>query len=644
MKNLRKIIFLIFICRCAAGANQYRRDNLVIENIPVIPTSLIKKLNDYQAVRYAYFLDWLPEDKGILISTRFGDVSQIHLVETPKGMRRQLTFFDEPVGGASVCPDYSKPYFLFSKDSAGNELYQLYKYNYVIGDYSILTDGVSKYGSYIWANKGDKFAFTTTKRNRRDFDIYVGNLNGEKSFKMVMQMEGMWSPWEWSHDDTKLLVHQYISANESHYYVLDLPTEKLKELNPTSQKISYGPVHWGKNDSGVFLISDQSGEFSQLIYYDIETGKQEILTKQIPWNIVDFDLSPSGDTIAFTTNEDGISKLYLMTLDPRKINQVTLPLGWIGGLKFKPDGSKLALVINRYCAPSDVYTLDFNKKTLFRWTYSEIAGLDTTKFIEPQLIHYETFDSVDGKPRLIPAFIYKPKRFKPPYPVLIECHGGPEGQYVPTFSPMFQYYLNELGIAIICPNVRGSAGYGKTFLTLDNGDKREAAVRDIGWLLTWLTKQADLDPMRVGIIGGSYGGYMVLASMVHYSDRLNCGIDAWGISNFITFLANTADYRKDLRRAEYGDERDPEMNIFLQKISPLTNAHKIKKPMFIIQGLNDPRVPASEAEQIIKAVRKNGIDVWYLLAEDEGHGFGKKPNRDYYNRAVVLFLEKYLLQ
>ncbi|MEO0127011.1 MAG: prolyl oligopeptidase family serine peptidase [candidate division WOR-3 bacterium] len=491
--------------------------------------------------------------------------------------------------------------------------------------------------------KGDKFAFTSTKRNNKDFDIYLGDLSGEKSHRLILKVEGDWSPVDWSFDDTKLLLHKYISANESQLFILDIKTSALTEINPIDKKVSYDIARWAKGDKGIFYISDEFGEFNQLIYYDITSGAKEILTKSIPWDIVTFDLSPNGDTIAFVSNENGIAKLYILEIPTRKINLINLPIGWIGGIKFKPDGKSLALTLITYRAPSDVYTLEFKNRRLLRWTYSEIAGLDTTRFVPPELISYETFDSVDGKPRMIPAFVYKPKK-SGPHPVIIDLHGGPSGQYIPLFSPMIQYYVNELGCAVVCPNFRGSSGYGKTFLTLDDGYKREDAVKDIGKLLEWLRKQSEFDSKRVAVTGGSYGGYMVLACMVHYSDLLKCGIDFCGISNFVTFLKNTADYRKDIRRTEYGDERDPKMQEFLINISPLTNSHKIKKPLFVVQGLNDPRVPVSEARQIVEAVRKNKVGVWFLLAEDEGHGFSKKPNRDFYQQAGVLFLEKYLLK
>ena len=278
-----------------------------------------------------------------------------------------------------------------------------------------------------------------------------------------------------------------------------------------------------------------------------------------------------------------------------------------------------------------------------RWTSSEVGGLNTSTFVTPELIEYETFDLVDGKPRKIPAFYFKPEKSNGPMPVLISIHGGPESQYRPFFRSTLQYYLNELGIAVLAPNVRGSNGYGKTYLQLDNGGKREDTVKDIGKLLDWIAQQPELDSGRVGVMGGSYGGYMVLAAMIQFNDRLRAGIDVVGISNFVTFLENTKAYRRDLRRAEYGDERDPEMRAFLNKISPTTNAHKIARPMFIAQGLNDPRVPASESEQMVKVIRENGGAVWYMLAKDEGHGFRKKTNRNFYSNVVALFLQTFLL-
>ena len=273
-----------------------------------------------------------------------------------------------------------------------------------------------------------------------------------------------------------------------------------------------------------------------------------------------------------------------------------------------------------------------------------MGGLDTDSFIEPELVHYPTFDKVDGEARKIPAFVYRPRDTEGPVPVVISIHGGPEAQYRPYFSSTYQLWLQKLGVAVIAPNVRGSAGYGKTYVALDNGYKREDSVRDIGALLDWIDTQPDLDGDRVAVFGGSYGGYMVLASAMHFSDRLRAAVDIVGISNFVTFLTNTRDYRRDLRRVEYGDERDPDMRAFLERISPSNNVDKIRVPMLVVQGENDPRVPVTEAEQIVAALREGGKPVWYMNALNEGHGYRKKENRDVFSQVTALFFSRHLLE
>eukprot|EP01063_Lacrimia_lanifica_P026953 TRINITY_DN371_c0_g1_i19.p1 TRINITY_DN371_c0_g1~~TRINITY_DN371_c0_g1_i19.p1 ORF type:complete len:319 (+),score=55.38 TRINITY_DN371_c0_g1_i19:2339-3295(+) len=304
-------------------------------------------------------------------------------------------------------------------------------------------------------------------------------------------------------------------------------------------------------------------------------------------------------------------------------------------------------------APGDVYTAPLPEvlgpasavAAATRWTESEVGGLDPSTFTEPVLVHYTSFDGL-----VVPAFVYAPRRRvdEGPIPVVVHPHGGPEGQHRPKFNPFYQYLTAELGICVIDPNVRGSSGYGKEYVSMDNGRRREDSVKDIGALLDWIGGEEararfNLDASRVGVWGGSYGGYMTLASLVHYPQRLRCGIDMVGISNFVTFLENTKGYRRDLRRVKYGDERDPEMRAFLESISPSRNADRIRSPLFIVQGANDPRVPRSEAEQIHECVAKSGVPVWYMLAEDEGHGFRKKDNIDAYQEAMVAFWRRHLL-
>lgn len=646
MKNIISSLLIVIVFYSIMLSQQVERKelgNLVIENIPEIPQKIKDRMFQYQSTRGASFQDWLyNDDKGILISTRFGETAQIHIVEKAGGARKQITFFNEPVGGANLCPDKSKNLFLFSKDIGGGEFYQIYSFDLNTGNYKMLTDGKSSNGGTKWNNKGDKFSYFSTKRNGKDWDIYIFDLNKGDS-EMILSEGGAWTAVDWSQDDSKLLVRKSISANESYYYVFDLASKQLTQINPSDEKISYGSALFSKDGKGVFYSSDQNNEFKKLRYYDLSTGKEKILTEKIDWDVESIQLNIKGDKLAFTVNENGLSKLYLMNTKDFSYTQVkSVPNGLIGGVSFNSKGDKIALTINTSISPSDVFILDVKTQSLERWTYSEVGGLNSDNFIIPELIFYETFDQVNGKLRMIPAFIYKPKA-KGPHPVVIDIHGGPEGQARPSFNPINQYYALEMGIAVIEPNVRGSSGYGKTYLELDNGYNRENSVKDIGKLIEWIEKQPDLDRNRIAVTGGSYGGYMVLASMIHFNDKLRCGVDIVGISNFVTFLNNTQDYRKDLRRVEYGDERIPEMREFLMQISPTTNAHKITKPLFVVQGLNDPRVPYTEAEQIVEAVRKNGTDVWYLLAKDEGHGFRKKSNRDFYLWSEVLFLETFLL-
>jgi dipeptidyl aminopeptidase/acylaminoacyl peptidase len=615
----------------------------VIEAIPGIPENVSQRLSQYGNTRSASLEGWHPSGEGILISTRFGETTQLHWVKEPGGSRSQITFFDEPVRGATVSPNADVNGFIFSKDIGGTEMFQLYFYDAASGSHRMLTDGESRNMNPVWANDGERFVYTSPKRNGRDWDIYAGDIGKEDEAKALLQEGGVWGVDEWSPDDSKLIVGRYVSINESYPYIFDLETGKLTPVNPSDEKVAYGDFAFAKDGKGIYFTSDQGAEFKRLQYYNLKSGKIKVLSGDIDWSVETLTLSDDGRYLAFTVNANGISRLYVRDLRSGKnVDLPETPVGQIYGLTFEPDGKRLGMVLNTPQTPGDIFSLEIGKKELVRWTHSEIGGLDTDKLVVPELIGYPTFDEVDGKPRVIPAFYYKPAG-EGPFPVVIDIHGGPEAQRRPFFRPMTQYVVNELGMAYISPNVRGSDGYGKSYLQLDNGFKREDSVKDIGALLDWIATRDELDADRVVVSGGSYGGYMVLAAMVHYSDRLRAGIDVVGISNFVTFLTNTKPYRQDMRRAEYGDERDPEMNEFLVEISPLTDADKITKPIFIVQGYNDPRVPVTESEQMVSTIRESGGEVWYLLAMDEGHGFRKKSNRDYFDAAVSLFLERYAL-
>ncbi|WP_397572719.1 prolyl oligopeptidase family serine peptidase [Silanimonas sp.] len=611
--------------------------NRISENIPAPSAELLEQLNRYQNTRGANFAGWSGND-AILVTTRFGETNQVHVVRQPLGMREQLTFYREPTVAVQAQP--GRGGFVFGKDEGGSEFWQLYRYDLATREATRITDGQrSRNESPLWSHDGTQVAFTSTMRNGRDSDIWVKT--GDAPARVVLQEGGTWFATDFSRDGRKLLVMRTVSINESYPGELDLASGKLEMFPVDGGKAAFGPFRYAPDGKGAYYTSDEGTEFRTLRYHAPGMAEPVMLSENIPWDVTGFDIADDGKHLVFATNEDGIGKLHLRTLpDHREVALPELPVGVIGGIAFSPDGTRIALTLNTATSPSDVHVIDIATKSLTRWTQSEVGGLDTSRFVAPSLIRYESFDGLS-----VPAFYYRPANVPAgrKLPVVIQIHGGPEAQAFPTFSPSIQYLVNELGIAVLVPNVRGSAGYGKSYLQLDNGFKRKDSVKDIGALLDWVASQPELDAERVGVFGGSYGGYMVLASMVDYADRIAAGVDVVGISHFATFLEATESYRRDLRRVEYGDERDPAMRTFMDQIAPLNNAAKITSPLFVAQGANDPRVPLSEADQIVRAVRGNGRDVWYLVFKDEGHGFAKKSNSDWFNAATVMFWQRHLL-
>jgi dipeptidyl aminopeptidase/acylaminoacyl peptidase len=638
MKTSTTFLAMAMIAGSAAGQVP---DNLVVDGIPPIPPELKADVGRYLEFRAAVFNSWHPEKREMLITTRFADAMQLHHVKMPGGARKQLTFLPEPVAGGSFRPRTGE-FILFSQDVGGGEFYQLYRYEPESGKVSLLTDGKSRNTGANWAESGKWIAYTSTRRNGKDNDIYIMDPAKPDSNRLVLQVEGGgWSVQDWSPDEQTLLVAEYLSINESRLYLVDMKKGEKELLTPkTTEKVSYSQAAFAKDGRSVFLATDKDSEFQRLMRLDLATRKFTVLTKDIPWDVDEFDLSKDGRTIAFITNEDGVGVLHLIEAQSGKELKVPkLPLGVPSNLSWHENSRDLAFNMTSAKSPFDAYSLDVKSGKVDRWTESETGGLNTTGFVEPELVKLKSFD---GTP--ISAFVYRPdpKKFPGKRPVIINIHGGPEGQSRPGFQARNNYFLNELGVGIVYPNVRGSSGYGKTFLTLDNGFKREDSVKDIGAIIDWIKKSPGFDARQIAVMGGSYGGYMVLASSTHFPDDIKCAVDVVGISNFLTFLKNTQDYRRDLRRVEYGDERDEKMREFLERISPTTNVRKIKNPMLVVQGQNDPRVPVTEAEQMVKALRGQGGVAWYLMAKDEGHGFAKKKNNDFQFLATILFFKEHL--
>jgi dipeptidyl aminopeptidase/acylaminoacyl peptidase len=634
-----------------APAQREEVGNRISENIPAIPPALLEQLNRYQNTRGATFAGWT-KDHCLLISTRFAETAQAHRVCKPLGMREQITFYPEPLSSLAAAPAKSgRDGFVFGKDVGGNEFSQLHWFDLGTREVSLLTDGKrTKHGGALFSDDGAQLAWSSTARNGTDTDIWLMDVATKQS-KPLVTAGGQWNAMDFSPDGKQLLVMKYVSASESYPGKVDLATGKLTLFPVDGGKAAFGGFLYAPDGKSSYFISDEPidgkpQEFRTLRYHEPASGRLDVLTADTSWDVDDLEIADDGRHLAYTTNEDGIYKLHVLSLpDHKPVTLPELPIGLVAGLGFSPDGRQLALTLNSAKSPNDVYVIDLDSAKLTRWTQSEIGGLDSGRFVAPTLIRYPTFDQVDGKPRTIPAFYYRPANVPAgrKLPVVINIHGGPESQSLPTFNPTAQYLANELGVAMLVPNVRGSSGYGRTYLNLDNAAKREDSVRDIGALLDWIAQQPELDATRVGVSGGSYGGYMVLAALTHYPERIRAGVDLVGISHFGTFLNNTESYRRDLRRAEYGDERDPAMKAVFDAISPLNNAGKITSKLFVAQGRNDPRVPYTEAEQIVKAVRGNGQPVWYLLYADEGHGFKKKSNTDYFGAATVLFWQQYLL-
>lgn len=662
---------------CAEPAAVDPRKPAAIETaeVPVVPPELFAKLAQYQSVRAAAFRGWAPSGEGMLITTRFGNSSQLHRVWRPEGRREQLTFFDEPATGSFLPIDtatgtgrtdgntdgktdgntagntagkaagqgnsLAEEAILLSMDTGGNENSQLHLFEPRRFRIARLTDGKSRNNLQAVRADGRLVAFSSNQRNGRDMDIYVADPRSTAPPRLLMPVDRQtWGAADWSPDGKKLLVSRYVSINESYPALLDVETGRRDDLpRPSAAAAAFGPLAFSADGRSIYLATDADSEFRRLARLDLASGQYEWLTSDIAWDIDELDVEPRTGDVAFTTNEDGASRLYWLPGGKGPRRDLALPLGVVAGLEFSPDGKHLGFTLARPEAPADAYSLELATAKLTRWTFSEVGGLDPAGFVRPERIQFASFDG-----RMIPAYYYRPANAAPSgkAPVLINIHGGPESQYQPLFSGASQFYAKEFGFAVIHPNVRGSAGYGKTYLKLDNAERREDSVKDIGALLDWIATREELDASRVAVTGGSYGGYMVLASLTHFPDRIRAGVDIVGIANFLTFLERTASYRVDLRRAEYGDERDPAMRSVFERISPLNNAGKIRSKLLVIHGKNDPRVPFFEAEQIAAKVRGNGRTVWTVFAANEGHGMAKKDNADYARAVEALFLRESL--
>jgi dipeptidyl aminopeptidase/acylaminoacyl peptidase len=613
---------------------------VVVEGPPPVPAALHERLLQYEGTRTAHLVSVSANAKEAIVITRFAETGQVHSVGTPLGARRQLTFADEPIADAKHDPSDPNGLF-FVRDEGGAEDYQIFRFDRATGRARLLTDGKSRHEGLFVARDGSRIAYANNARNGRDLDLYIADGKTRDSEKRILEVKGSFKVVDISRDGSKVLALEYVSILDTRLHVIDLATGAVSLVTKAATPSGNRAAIFDKTGTKLFVASDREGEHVEL--YEVNLGASEAtwmpLSREIEWGVEGLALSPDGNTLAFTTNQDGYGVVHLLDVRTRKSRVAKdVPRGVISGLRYARDVDVLGLTIGSATSASDAFMYDVRKQKLTRWTESEMGGLARETFVEPELIHYPSFDA-----RQIPAFVTKP-RGTGPFPVVIDIHGGPESQARPIFRAFAQFLAIEMGIATVVPNVRGSDGYGKTYLALDNGKLREDSVKDIGALLDFIAKDGALDEKCVAVMGGSYGGYMTLASLVHFGDRILGGIDTVGIADFVTFLENTRDYRRDLRRAEYGDESNPEMRAFLKSISPLSHADKIQSALFVAHGANDPRVPLGEAKQIADAVRARGREVWTMVAYNEGHGFQKKRNRDLQLELSAMFLERILLK
>lgn len=645
---LSSVTFLCIISSSvvAEGENVAPGDNMHLDGIPAISRDLALTADSYGNYRSARFLQWHPQRVEMLVSTRFGNTSQVHRVRTPGGQREQLTFFKEAVLGVSAYEsDNASDFFTYLIDVGGDEFYQIFRFDAASRAATLLTDGKKRHSGGIYSRAAGLSAYQRVDADKEGAfsEIHVIDPTKPKSDRLVTTLRGGgWWSTDWSPDGSSLLLREYISINDSRVYILEVASGELQRLQPVDigdTPVAVGSAIFAPDGRGIYFSSDEGSEFRHLIHVDLVSGVRQDLTTDISWDVSAYDVSSDGKHIAIVTNEAGVGRLNIIERESgRKISLPDIPSGVINGIRWHDNARHLAFSLASATIPGDVFVLDLATNEVSRWTDSE-TGIDTNGFAEARLVKWKSFDG-----ETISGFLYNPpKQFVGKRPVVISIHGGPEGQSVPRYLGRWNYFLNELGVAILYPNVRGSTGYGKTFVKLDNGILREGTYKDIGALLDWIGTQGNLDPMRIMVFGGSYGGHMSLAVATRYSDRLRCSVNLFGLSNLRTFLENTQGYRRDLRRVEYGDERNPEIRAWMDSSSPMNLVENIRKPMLVQQGVNDPRVPKSESDQIVASLKKIGTPTWYLVFDDEGHGWRKKVNADFAFYSTILFAQTYLL-
>ena len=594
-----------------------------------------RTIQQYLNIRSASSPEFVNEGKRLMYLTNVSGTSQIWMIDLPNGKPKQITNYEDNVGFIEASP--ADDGVIFGKSRGGDENTQFFWMKTDGTGIRQLTDDPKvrhNFGGF--SRDGKRIYYASNKRDRNWFDIYAMDLATGKE-EMIYRHDGANSVAAVSDDGSKIIVSRSSVrfSLDNDLYLVDAKTGKETHLTPHEEATLYSDVHFLPGGDSIILGTNQGGEFITLSRMNLATKKIEPVEK-MDWDLDSTEMSDDGKTFAYTINAEGSSKLFVaLAATPDKEVSYELPAkGIVGGLDFAKGGSRLAFSFVSPKHNADVWIYDLGTRKFTQVTKSDRAGIAQESFVEPQLIKYETFDG-----REIPAWFYKPNNAKGKLPVIISVHGGPEAQERAGFNPLYQYYLSR-GYAVLAPNVRGSTGYGKSYSHLDNAQKREDSVKDLAAAVQWLKTYGGADPKRIAVMGGSYGGYMTMAAITLYPDLFAAAVNTVGIVNWETFLKNTSGYRRRQREVEYGFlDKDLE---FLKSASPIYKVDKIKTPLFVIHGRNDPRVPYTEAEQIVESLKKRGAVVEYKLYTDEGHGISKLKNRLELYPLVADFLDKYM--
>ena len=614
-------------------------------------TNIARYLNVRQAYAPTFSGDgqWLAFLTDI---TGLPQVWQVPVIGTADSIPwpEQLTFESDRVMQVHYAPPSDtggQNHLLYTRDIGGNEKQQLFLLSEDGGADVNLTQGFEdvthQFGA--WGKAGNTVYFAANRRNPALFDFYKQPLNEEATLVWQNDAPGYLLNVDVTSDGQRAVVVRASSSFNHTLLEIDLVSGTARQLLATEEAVRFTAVQYSTEGHTVYLITDLDSDFLYIARLDLDTGALErLITPE--WDCDALALSPDGRRLAYIVNVDGAHHIHLYDLatgTTRSAPGFDKLAGVVRGrhLVFAPDGSRIAFAFTNATRAADIYVWDLAKDTVYPVTHSSHGGLATESFVAPELIHYPTFNAdTSGALRRIPAWFFKPQeKTDEPIPAVVIVHGGPEGQFQPLFT-FFTQYLVQNGYAVLAPNVRGSTGYGKTYSHMDDVEKRMDSVADLAYATRWLGKQPDIDGERLVVYGGSYGGFMVLAAVTAYPDLWAAGVDVVGISNLVTFLENTSDYRRAHREAEYGSlARDRE---FLESIAPIRHVDHIVAPLFVVHGANDPRVPLSEAEQLVAALKARDVPVEFLVFDDEGHGVVKLKNKLVMYPAIVRFLDKYL--